>query len=143
MDASHTLSPQGHHLLQIGIALLLFTSLEGFAIPYIRAPRLGLSVHTLGAIEALVLLALGLIWPILQLDRTTATFAFWLFIYSAFATLLPYVLAAVWGAGGSTMPLAAGSIRGTAIQEAIIKTVLYSAAPAAIISLVLIFWGLR
>lgn len=46
------LSLQGHRLLQMGVALLMFSSLEGFAIPYFSAPRLGLSAHTLSALEA-------------------------------------------------------------------------------------------
>jgi hypothetical protein len=32
---------QGLRLLQIGVALLLFTSFEGFAIPYFAVPDLG------------------------------------------------------------------------------------------------------
>src|SRR5207248_1816260 len=44
-----TRSRQGHRLLQIGVALFLFTSFEGFAIPHFAAPNLGRSVHTLSA----------------------------------------------------------------------------------------------
>jgi len=121
----------------------LFASLEGFAVPYLRVPRLGLSVHTLSVIEALVALALGLIWPMLSLNGAASTVAFWFFVYSAFATLVSYVLAAAWGAGNSTMPLAAGPARGTPFQENVIKIVLYSAAPPCVVSLALILWGLR
>ena len=35
MNTSTALSHQGHRLLQVGVALFLFTSLEGFAIPYL------------------------------------------------------------------------------------------------------------
>ena len=52
-------------------------------------------------------------------------------------------MAAVWGAGNSTMPLAAGAAHGSAFQEAIIKVVLYSAAPTFLVSVALIIWGLR
>jgi hydroxylaminobenzene mutase len=45
---------EGHRLLQIGIALLLFTSIEGFAVPSLRAPHLGLSAHTLSALQAVL-----------------------------------------------------------------------------------------
>jgi hypothetical protein len=47
--------------------------------------------------------------------------AFWFFVYSTLATLVPYVLAALWGAGDSTIPLAAGGARGTNVQEAVIR----------------------
>jgi len=143
MSASLVLSQEGHRLLQIGVALLLFSSFWGFVVPYARVPRLGLSVHTLSAFEALVLLALGLLWPVLHLSALTSAAALWLFVYSALATLASYLLAAVWGAGNSTIPLAAGTARGTPFQEAVIKVVLYSAAPTVIVSLALILWGLR
>jgi (hydroxyamino)benzene mutase len=143
MNSSNLLSQQGHRLLQIGIALFLFSSLEGFAVPYFRAPRLGLSVHTLSGLEGVILLALGLMWPRLHLGATASRVAFWFFVYSTFATLVPYVMAAMWAAGNSTIPLAAGAARGSAFQETTIKVVLYSAAPTVLISLSLIFWGLR
>ena len=68
MNSSNILPREGHRLLQIGVALLLFSSFEGFAIPYLAAPRLALSAHTLSALQAVLLLALGLVWPRLNLD---------------------------------------------------------------------------
>jgi len=41
MNTSTLLSRQGHRLLQIGIALFVFSGLEGFAIPALPVPRLG------------------------------------------------------------------------------------------------------
>jgi hydroxylaminobenzene mutase len=143
MNASNMLSRQGHRLLQVGVALFLFSSLEGFVIPYVPVPRLGLSVHTLSALQGVILLTLGLVWPRLNLGATTSRIAFWFLIYSTFATLVPYVLAAIWGAGNSIIPLAAGTAHGSAFQEAIISIVLYSAAPPILISLALILWGLH
>jgi hydroxylaminobenzene mutase len=137
------LSRQGHRLLQVGVALFLFVSLEGFAIPYLASPRLGLSVHTLSALQGVLLLALGLVWPRLNLGATTSRIAFWLLIYSAFAILAAYVMAAVWGAGNETMRLAAGAAHGSVFQEAAIMVVAYSSAPTGITSFALILWGLR
>jgi hydroxylaminobenzene mutase len=130
-------------MLQIGAALFMFSALEGFAIPFLPVPRLGLSVHTLSALQGVMLLGLGLLWPRLNLGSTTSRIAFWLYIYSSFATLVPYVMAAAWGAGNSTIPLAAGPAHGSAFQEASIKVVLYTAAPTFLISMALIIWGLR
>ena len=89
LESSSTLSRQGHRLLQVGVALFLFTSLGGFAI------------------------------------------------------VAAYLTAAIWGAGNTTMPLAAGAAHGTAFQELAIKAVGYSSAPTGIIAFVLILWGLR
>ncbi|OHV83075.1 hypothetical protein [Mesorhizobium sp. ORS 3428] len=143
MDASNSLARQGYRLLQIGVALLLFSSLEGFAIPYLAAPRLGLSAHTLSALQGVLLLALGLTWSRLNLGAATSRVAFWLLIYSALAILAAYVIAGVWGAGNETMPLAAGAFHGSPFQETLIKGVAYSSAPAGLISFALILWGLR
>ncbi len=143
MNASNRLSRQGHRLLQVGVALFLFSSLEGFAIPSLPVPHLGLSVHTLSALQGVMLLALGLLWPRLNLGATASRIAFWFLIYSTFATLIPYVLAAIWGAGSTIIPLAAGGAQGSAFQEAVISVVLYTAAPTILISLAFILWGLR
>src|SRR5262245_50513938 len=143
MSASRFLLRQGHRLIQIGVALFLFSALEGFFVHAITVPRLGLSVHTLSGIEGVILIALGLVWPRLQLGIVAARIAFWFFVYSTFGTLLPYVLAAIWGAGNSIIPLAAGSARGTPLQETILSGILMTAAPPVLISLVLILWGLH
>jgi|RhiMetdeSRZDD1v2_1073273.scaffolds.fasta_scaffold01473_26 hypothetical protein len=54
------LARQGHRLLQLGIALLLVASVEGFFIPRLAAPRLGLSAHTLASLQSVLFLVLGL-----------------------------------------------------------------------------------
>ncbi len=143
MYSSKVLSRQGHRMLQTGVALFVFSGLEGFAIPSLPVPHLGLSVHTLSALQGVILLALGLLWPRLNLGAAASRIAFWTFLYSTFATLVPYVMAAVWGAGNTTIPLAAGTAHGSDLQEAIIKVVLYSAAPTFFIAMALILWGLR
>jgi len=130
-------------LLQIGIGLLLFASFEGFAIPYVAAPRLGLSAHTLSGLQSVLLLALGFVWTRLKLSDAGLRVAFWLLVYSTFAILAAYMLGATWGAGNETMPMAAGPAHGSAAQETAIKIVAYSSAPTGIVSFVLILWGLR
>jgi hydroxylaminobenzene mutase len=75
--------------------------------------------------------------------KTAAQIAFWFLIYSGFAIVLAFLLAAFWEAGNSTMPLAAGTARGTAFQESTIKAVAYSSAPTGIVSFALILRGLR
>jgi (hydroxyamino)benzene mutase len=143
MSALRIQSRQGHRLLQIGVVLFVFSSFEGFAIPYLAAPRLGLSAHTLSSLQGVLLLAVGLMWPRFNLGAMASRIAFWAFIYSAFAILAAYVMAAAWGAGNETMPLAAGAAHGNAFQEAVIKSVAYSSAPTGLISFALMLWGLR
>jgi (hydroxyamino)benzene mutase len=143
MNSSNLLSRQGHRLLQIGVALFLFTSFEGFVIPYFAAPVLGRSAHSLCALLGVMLISLGLAWSRLNLGGTAAQITFWLLIYSGFAIVAAFLLGAFWGAGNVTMPLAAGPAHGTTFQESAIKLVAYSSAPTGIISFALILWGLR
>jgi len=141
--ASHLLRHQSHRLLQLGVALFLFTSFEGFVIPYFAVPNLGRSVHTLSAFVGVLLVALGLLWPRLDLGATAARTAFWFLIYSALVTIVSFLLAALWGAGNTLIPLAAGNARGSDLQEMVITVVAYSSAPTGIIAFALIQWGLR
>ena len=141
-SSSEMLSRQGQRLLQLGIALFLFTSFEGFAVEHLKVPRLGLSVHTLSAFSGVFFLTMGLLWPRLNLGPAALALAFWFTIYSGLATVAAYVLAALWGAGNSIIPLAAGTAHGSALQETVINVVLYSAAPTGITAFALILWGL-
>src|SRR5215470_15255129 len=122
-NISNILSRQGHRLLQLGVVLFLFTSFEGFAVSYFAVPNLGRSVHTLSAFVGVLFLALGLVWPRLDLGVAGARVAFWFLIYSALATIAGFLIAAVWGAGSSIMPLAAGGARGSDFQETMIQIV--------------------
>ena len=143
MNSSRMLSLQSHRLLQLGVALFLFTSFQGFAVPYFTVPNLGRSVHTLSAFSGVLLVALGLLWSRLNLDAASSRIAFWFLIYSDFATIAAFLLAGVWGAGSSIMPLAADGAHGSNFQEEVIRVVAYSAAPTGIASFALILWGLR
>lgn len=143
MNPSETLSRQGRCLLQLGVVLFLFTSIEGFVISALAVPNLGRSVHTLSAFTGVLFLAMGLMWPMLELRTTAARIAFWFLVYSALATIAGFVLAALWGAGGSIIPIAAQGARGSAFQETSIQLAMYPAAPTGIIAFALILWGLR
>ena len=138
---------QGQRLLQIGIILVLYSSIEGFVIPYFASSRIGLSVHTLGALEAVLLLALGVIWPKLVLRDLASRIAFWCLLYSAIAILAAYTIAAMWGVGNETIVLAGelphGLHHGTAFQETLIKLLSYSSAPTGLAAFALVLWGLR
>ena len=142
MNSSTLLLRQGRRLLQVGVGLLLVTSFEGFAIPSLAAPLVGRSAHSLMALLAILLLAMGLLWSKLNLRPSTSLIAFWFLIYSGFAIVASFLMAAIWGAGHSTMPLS-GAPLGTAFQETTIMIVAYSSAPTGIIAFALILWGLR
>jgi hydroxylaminobenzene mutase len=137
------LGRQGHRLIQLGALLFLLTSIEGLFIESFPVPALGRSVHTLAAMSGVVLIALGLIWPRLNLARANAEAAFWTLLYSTVATLLIFVLAALWGAGASIIPIAAQGARGSETQETILTAIAYTAGATALVAFSLILWGLR
>lgn len=143
LDNSSTLTRQGHRLVQLGVALFLFVTLQGLVIQNFAVPSLGRSAHTVSLSSGLVLLGIGLIWPQLTLGPTVTRVAFWFLIYSLLATVVAFLLAAMWGAGNTVLPLAAGASHGTALQESIIAVVLVSTLPTGITAFALILWGLR
>ena len=117
VESSKLIARQGLRLLQLGVALFLFTSFEGFAIPYFAVPNLGRSVHTLSAFVGVLFLAFGLVWPRLNLGAAGVRVAFWFLIYSALATIAGFLIAGIWGAGSSIMPLAAGGRAGAIFRK--------------------------
>lgn len=136
------LARQGHRLLQLGVVMLLFTSFEGFAIPAMAVPIVGRSTHTLSALLAVIFLVMGLLWTRLDLGAMPARVAFWFLIYSGLAIDAAFFIAAITGAGHSTMPLS-GAHKGSTGQELVIMGISYTSAPIGIISFALILWGLR
>ena len=147
MNTPDLLSRQGQRLLQVGIVLLLYSSLEGFFIPSLGSPRVGLSVHTLSALQGVFLLAQGLLWPRLKLGASASHIAFWCSLYGTVAILAAYTVAAVWGVGIETIQLVGelphGLSHGSASWETFIKVLAYSSAPTGVTSFALILWGLR
>src|SRR2546430_14773303 len=120
------LSRQGHRLLQLGVALFLVSSFEGFVISGFAAPRLGFSPYSLMALLGVLFIAMGLLWPKLHLVIAASRLAFWLLIYSGFAIVAAYLLGAIWGAGNSTMPLAAGRAHRNNFSDSLLPNVAVS-----------------
>jgi (hydroxyamino)benzene mutase len=141
------LSRQGQRLLQFGILFILYSSLDGVTIPLLASPRIGLSVHTLSALQGIFLLAAGLLWPRLKLRIAGPRIAFWLFIYGAASILAAYALSAIWGVGIETIALMGelphGLSHGSVFQETVIRVLAYSSGPTGLVSFALILWGLR
>jgi (hydroxyamino)benzene mutase len=147
MDTSAALPRQSRWLLLSGMALFVYSSFDGFAIPYLGSPRIGLSVHTLSALQGIILLTQGLLWSRLKLGATASWVAFWCALHGAFAILGAYTIAAIWGVGNETIQLMGelphGLSHGSAFQEMFIKILAYSSAPTGFTWLGLVLWGLR
>ena len=133
----------GHRLLQVGALLFLLGLLVGLAMPAFAAPRLGLSTHLLGIMQGTFLLAAGQLWPRLRISRAASRIGHRLAIYGCLAAWTANLQAAIWGAGASMLPLAAGGARGSALQEVTIRILLVSAALSLLATAGLLLWGLR
>jgi (hydroxyamino)benzene mutase len=143
LDAPEWLRRDAHRLLQAGGLLFLFGLLVGLAVPRFAVPRLGLSTHLLGIMQGTFLLVGGLLWPKLTFTRSASRIGHGLAIYGCLAAWTANLLGAVWGAGNSMLPMAAGTARGSSFQEAPIRILLMSAALSLITMAILILWGLR
>jgi hydroxylaminobenzene mutase len=113
MNASLLLARQAHLLLQLGLTLILYSSIDGFAIPHL----------------AVLLLTQGLLWPRLKFGAAASRVAFWCSLYGTLAILAAYTIAAIWGVGNETIwlmgELPHGLTRGTVFQETFIKALAY------------------
>lgn len=143
MDTSDWSRRQGHRLLQVGMLLFLFALLVGLVVPSFAVPRLGLSTHLLGILQGIFLMVLGLLWPRLRITRALGQIGVVLAVCGCLAASTANLLGAIWRAGNSMLPIAAGSARGSSIQEGIIEIALRSAAVSLIAVAILLLWGLR
>jgi (hydroxyamino)benzene mutase len=130
-------------LLRTGIGLLVAAALLGLTIPHLTVPRLALSAHLIALMQGIFLIVAGLLWSKLVLTTMQARTAFWLLIYQGVAAPLANLMGAVWGAGNSILPMAAGLAHGRTAQELMIDIGLRSAGAAVIVGLLLMLWGLR
>lgn len=143
MEISEASRRQGHRLLQVGSLLFLLALFVGLAVPRFAVPRLGLSAHLLGIMQGTFLMVAGLLWPKLRLTRSLSRIGCGLAIYGCFAAWTANVCGAVWGAGSSMLPMAAGQARGSVLQEGAIRIGLMTAAASLVAVAILILWGLR
>lgn len=105
-----------------GVLLFFLGLLTGFAIPAARSPRLGLSAHLAGVQSGTFLIAIGLLWPRLDLGAWGAPVghALWLSLCAIWLSLL---LAALFGAGRG-LPIAGQGITTTRGKQAIVSVLL-------------------
>lgn len=143
METSDGCRRDGHRLLQVGGLLFLLGLLVGLAVPGFAVPRLALSTHLLGMTQGTFLLAAGLVWPKLRLTRPMSRIGCGLATYGCLAPWTANLCGALWGAGASMMPIAAGSARGTGFQEGVIRVLLVSGAVSLVATATLVLWGLR
>ena len=130
-------------LLRHGIVLFLLGLVAGRLVRSLPLPRMGLASHLQGVMNGTFLVVLGLVWPHLRLSALLLRGAYWLALVGTYLNWAVTLAAAVWGAGATTMPLAAGSHQGTPDQELTLLVGLRALNVAMFASCLLVLWGLR
>ncbi len=129
-------------LFKLGLILFLIGLLTGFAIPAMKNPRMGLSSHLEGVLNGMLLVLLGLLWPHVHLPHVWAVTAVALLVYAAYANWLATLLAALWGAGHTLTPIAAGEHEASTAKETLVNILLVSLGVAIVIGVVIVIVGL-
>lgn len=129
-------------LVGTGLALFLLGLFTGFAFPGMKNPRMGLASHVEAHMNGMFLILLGLISPWwVDVSQVWAAVAVVLLIYGAYANWLATLLAALWGAGGRMMKIAAPDHEGSAVKEGTIKFLLLSLSLADVVGVGIVFVG--
>jgi hydroxylaminobenzene mutase len=116
-------------LLRAGALTLLVSLLGGFAIPRLKNPRMAVGAHVTGVVNGVLLLVLGLIWPLLSLSAPWSEVGRWLAAISLPGLWFGLKLAAAVGAA-RTAPIAAAGMPNAAGPMAERVAVFFIAVPS-------------
>lgn len=126
----------------LGTVLVMLSLLTGLASGALANPRMGLSSHLAAMMGGTLLLALAGVWHRVVLSPRLDRLAFWLLAYGNAANWAATLLAAIWGAGATSMPIAAGGSQAAAWQEGLVMALLVSLSLAMIAGIALVIMGL-
>lgn len=129
-------------LALLGAVLVLLGLLTGLVSGGLANPRMGLSSHLAAMMGGALLLAFAGAWRWVMLSPGLDRLAFWLLAYANLANWSATLLAAIWGAGVGSMPIAAGANRAAQWQEGLVMALLISLSLAMIAGVALVIKGL-
>lgn len=129
-------------LALLGAVLVMLGLLAGLVSGSLANPRMGLSSHLAAMMGGTLLLALAAVWHWVRLSPGLDRLAFWLLVYANLANWAATLLAAIWGAGAGSMPIAAGASRAADWQEGLVMALLLSLSLATIAGVALVIKGL-
>ena len=141
-SASAELAGVARRMCWFGVLLILLGLATGAFIPLFDNARQGLSAHTAGVQNGIVLTVLGLLWRHLHLATRLERLAAVASVFSLYAIWIALVLAAAFGTSRST-PIAGTGYQGEAWQEALVSTLFGVGSGALIVAILCVLWGLR
>ncbi len=129
-------------LSRAGILLIVLALLTGLAVPAFHNPRLAIATHLSGILDGLLLIAVGALWHRLTLSAVQARVTRALVLVGAYLNWATLALASAWGTNRNT-PMAGAGFGASPAQEMTVHLLQVTMAAALLISLALVFYGLR
>jgi hydroxylaminobenzene mutase len=140
---SETKIQLSRQFIRYGILLFLLGLLTGLIIPFMSNARMGLSSHLEGVMNGMFLMLIGLILHKVNLSDKLLKLVFILSLYGTFVNWSTTLFAGLIGGGAEMMPLAGNGLRGSELQEIIIKFGLATLSLCIIAVCSILFWGFR
>lgn len=126
----------------LGATLVMLGLLTGLISGSLANPRMGLSAHLEGIMNGTLMLALAGGWNHVRLSPKLESWCFGLLAFGTLANWLATLLAAIWGAGRTMMPIATGAHQAAAWQEQLVTVMLLALSLAVIAGVALLIKGL-
>jgi len=120
---SHATSDTGRRFVWHGLLLFLLALIGGMFVYAMANPRMGLSMHVGGLLNATFLIAIGAAWSAVVLSPGAERAAFWLLVVSSYGGSLGLLLAAVLGTRDST-PMHGAAQAAAAWRETVVMLLL-------------------
>jgi len=126
----------------LGMFLFLLGLITGFLMMNIKNPKMGLAAHMEGVMNGTFLIAVGLIWNELKLNKNLKTAAYLTLIYGTFANWLVTLLSAYFGTSKMT-PISGQGFVGTDLQENIVRVGYITVGLTMLFSVIVMTYGIR
>lgn len=135
-------STTARRLALLGAVLVMLGLLTGWISGVLANPRMGLSSHLEGLMNGTLMLALAACWGHVRLSPGLERWCFGLLAFGTLANWFTTLLAAFWGAGARSMPIASAGHQAAAWQENLIMALLVALSLAMVAGFALVIKGL-
>jgi len=125
-----------------GMVLVLAGLLMGTVVQAVANPRIGLSAHTGTLMNGILVIALGALWPRIELSARQEATAYWAWIVGSYLSAVALFFAGVFGTSRAT-PLHGAGHAGTAWQEGLVEAGLTLGAVGVLVGSAIVVYGLR
>jgi hydroxylaminobenzene mutase len=129
-------------LVRAGFLLFTLALITGFAVPAFLNQKMALAAHVTGALNALILIALGLAWGFLDAGPLQAKLTRGAFLFGTYANWGTSCLAAAWGTNRLT-PISGAGYGAAAWQESVVQALQVTLALVIFAGALSVLYALR